>query len=342
MPHGQLPRPVGWAGSVLAIVAGLAAVGCAAAIPNPVSAGGGSAPPASPKATASADTLSGSVAPLTGLPASSAAAARPAVAVDVGRAPQGLPSADVIYQEISSPVRYIAVFQSASASGVGPVTGTQPTDSQVLTVLHASLAYDGGTPTFIKILDHSKVKDMGAANHSSLYSGGTVSTKAVLGAAHGGSAPPPIFVYRDSNNSTLAKTGVSHPTSVRLSIPGYGTESWTYSSHSGRWALTSGGPKTSVANLVVQTVSYRQAFVNKKAGQTTPTARAIGGGAAQVFSGAAGGSGSAASGTWSKPHFQDVTNYLDKNDYPMAFQPGPTWVILAPRGTRVSTSGGQS
>jgi hypothetical protein len=25
----------------------------------------------------------------------------------------------------------------------------------------------------------------------------------------------------------------------------------------------------------------------------------------------------------------------------MAFQPGPTWVIFAPKGTKVSTSGGQ-
>jgi hypothetical protein len=346
MPHGQLSRPVGWAGSALAIVAGLAAVACTAAVPNPLPAGGAGASPASPKATGSANTVSGSGAPLTGLAASSVTAARPAVAVDLGKGPQGLGSADVVFQEISSPVRYIAVFQSGSASGVGPVTGTQPTDSQVLSVMHPLLAYDGGTSTFVKVLDHGKVKDMGAATHSSLYSstslGKTVSTKAVLRAGRG-SAPPAIFVFRDasSGNAALAKTGLSHPTSVRVSIPGYGSESWTYSSHSGRWTLTSGGPKISVANLVVQTVSYRQAFVNKKAGQTTPTARAIGGGAAQVFSGSAGASGSAAAGTWSKPHFQDVTNYFDKNDYPMAFQPGPTWVILAPRGTRVSMSGGQ-
>jgi hypothetical protein len=61
----------------------------------------------------------------------------------------------------------------------------------------------------------------------------------------------------------------------------------------------------------------------------------------EVLSGRAGGSGMAAGGTWSKPHVKQLTDYYDKNGYLMAFQPGPTWVIFAPKGTRVSTSGGQ-
>jgi len=60
-----------------------------------------------------------------------------------------------------------------------------------------------------------------------------------------------------------------------------------------------------------------------------------------VLSGSAGGSGTAAPGTWSKPHLNQLTNYIDDNGFPMAFQPGPTWVIFAPKGTKVSTSGGQ-
>jgi hypothetical protein len=67
----------------------------------------------------------------------------------------------------------------------------------------------------------------------------------------------------------------------------------------------------------------------------------IGKGTVEVFSGGAGGSGTAAPGTWSKPHLKQLTNYIDDNGYPMAFQPGPTWVIFAPKGTKVSTSGGQ-
>jgi len=50
----------------------------------------------------------------------------------------------------------------------------------------------------------------------------------------------------------------------------------------------------------------------------------------------------AAPGIWSKPHLNQLTDYADGNGYPMAFQPGPTWVIFAPKGTRFTTTGGQS
>jgi hypothetical protein len=344
MPRGQL-RPVRWAGNGLAIVAGLAAVACSTA-PNPVQPGTATPPAASPKPTITAKTDSGSAAPLTGLPAGSAAdAARPAVAVVVGAAPRGLGSADVVFQEFSAPVRYIAVFQSRRASGVGPVTSTQPTDSEVLSVLHPLVAYDSGTPTFIKILDRSKATDVGLSGHPSAYtttsSGVTTSTRAVLRAARGsGPPPPPVFVFRGgiSGDGPLATTGLSHPASVRVSIPGNGTEVWSFDSRSGRWVLSSGGPKVAVANLVVQTVPYRQ-IVNTKSGTSLRSARVLGGGQAEVFSSGPAGS-AAAAGTWSKPHLLDVTNYFDKGGNPMVFQPGPTWVILAPRGTRAAASGG--
>lgn len=340
MPRGQL-RPVRWAGNGLAIVAGLTAVACSA-VPNPVQAGA----PASPRATITAKTegASGPPAPLTGLAAGSAVdAARPAVAVVVGPGPRGLGSADVVFQEFSDPVRYIAVFQSRRASGVRPVTSTQPTDSELLSVMHPLIAYHSGTPTFVKILDRSKVTDVGFGNHPSAYTsdGVAVSTRAVLRSARGSGPPPPIFVFRGglAGAGPFAATGVSHPASVRVSVPGRGTQLWTFDPHSGRWVLSSGGPKVAVANLIVQTVPYRH-IVNTKAGLNVLSARVIGGGQAEVFSGSAAGS-AAAPGTWSKPHLQDVTNYYDKNSNPMAFQPGPTWVILAPRGTRVSTSGGR-
>jgi hypothetical protein len=343
MPRGQL-RPVRWAGNGLAIVAGLAAVACSAA-PNLVQPG--AATPAASAKTPTAKTVraSGPPAPLTGLPSGSAAdAARPAVAVVVGAGPRGLGSADVVFQEFSAPVRYIAVFQSRRASGVGPVASTQPTDSEVLSVLHALVAYDSGTPTFIKILDHSKVTDAGLGGHPSAYtttsSGVTTSTRAVSRAVRGSGPPPPVFVFRGgiSGDGPLATTGLSHPASVRVIIPGNGTEVWSFDSDTGRWVLSSGGPNVAVANLVVQTVPYRQ-IVNAKKGINVRSARALGRGQAEVFSAGPGGS-AAAAGTWSKPHIQDVTNYFSKSGNPMVFQPGPTWVILAPQGTRAAASGG--
>jgi hypothetical protein len=324
---------------------------CAAAAPNVGPSGGGSGPVASPTASAGARTTSaGPPAPLTDLAAASAAdAQRRAVALALsGSDPHGLTSADVVYQEFSAPVRYIAVFQSKEATGVGPLTSTQPTDGQALSVLRALFGYNGSTPVFTKELHHTQVTDLGKSTHPSLYStagsGVSASTRTVQQAVHGGGAPPQIFFFRGQGgqqSNVLANAHLSRPAAAKVTIPGYGTESWAYDSKTGLWSLTGGGPKVGVANVVVQTVPYKQAVVSHRAGTTVPSARLIGRGTVEVLSGSAGGSGTAAPGTWSKPHLNQLTNYTDDNGFPMAFQPGPTWVILAPKGTKLSTSGGQ-
>ena len=110
------------------ILSGLAMTACGRGLPNPVSAGSAPSSPdtASPGPSTSAVSSDRPIAPLTGLPvASPADAARPAVALDVaGPDPRGLSSADVVFEEITSPVRYIAVYQSRQAAGVGPITAT--------------------------------------------------------------------------------------------------------------------------------------------------------------------------------------------------------------------------
>ena len=104
------------------------------------------------------------MAPLTGLAVTAAVAQRPAVAVAVsGPDPVGLGSADLVFEEMTSPVRYLAVFQSDEANMVGPVTSTRPTDGQALSVLHPLIGYDGGTASFISVLDATKIVDVGYA-----------------------------------------------------------------------------------------------------------------------------------------------------------------------------------
>jgi hypothetical protein len=336
----------------IAAAAGLAAAACgapdvvgSASASQPAMAAGASSPA---KASPSAGQP---LAPLTGLPASSAlAAARPAVAlVLAGDHLRGLTSADVVFEEITSPIRYIAVFQSREATAVGPVTSTRPTDGQVLSVLRAAVGYAGGTAGFIDVLDATKIVDMGYAARSSLYqqssAGLVASTQAFERAAHS-AAPPPLFPYRGEGigtGHTLATAGVWRPSSVRVHLPGLGTQRWQFDSRTDRWVQVSGGPRVSVANLVVQMVPYKEVFLSHKEGLTVPSARVIGTGRAVVATGLAGtadtGSrGLAADATWSKLTLGDVTNYLDKNGFAMNFAPGPTWIILAPPGTRVSSS----
>jgi hypothetical protein len=303
------------------------------------------------------------MAPLTGLPASGArAAGQPAVAVSVsGSQPQGLGSADVVYEELTSPLRYIAVFQSRADGSVGPVGQTRPTDAQALSVLHPLAAYDGGTPSFIRVLDASDVVDVGYASHPSLYrtaaQGPTVSTDQVQQAARG-TAPPQLFTYQGSavgDAPGFASTGARRATTLRVTTPGQATQVWTFEARTHSWRQTAGGPAIRVANLVVQDVPYKTVFLSRKLGLTTTSARVVGSGSALIASetGAAAGSSSAAAsgaaasgtavwGTWSKPGLHDVTAYLDASNTPIGFQRGTTWVILAPPGTRAAISGSRS
>jgi len=184
------------------------------------------------------------VAPLTGLPAASKAdVTRPAVALVIsGTAPQGLGSADLVYQDFASPVRYIALYQSRSATA-GPIAPTQPTDRALLPSLHPMVGYDGAVAGyFVKLLDKTKIIDAGFGRDPALYAtttaGLTTSAQTILQGVSGGTSAPTIFPYRGTGaaGSTLASTGVWTPGSAQVTIPGFGTQGWTFSQHADRWS----------------------------------------------------------------------------------------------------------
>jgi hypothetical protein len=361
MPPGWMSsnrRPVMFLAAVLLPAAALAAAGCGAGpdlMPSAMHAttpagstgAAGSTGGASPAAGAAARSDAATpMAPLTGLPAGSTqAAGRAAVALALsGSHPQGLGSADLVYEEMSRPLRYLALFQSREAGAAGPVTATRPTDAQALSVLHPLTGYDGGTPSFIRVLDQSQVVDVSYARYPSLYRPGTqgltVSTSQVRQAARD-TAPPQPLTYRGTGagaEESFASTGAWRASGLRVAAPGQPVQTWHLAGRSHQWRQVSGGPPVQVANIVVQRVPYKTVFLSRKYGLTTTSARVIGSGRALMLS----APGTAARGTWSKPGLRAVTVYLDASGRPVGFQPGPTWVILAPPGTRVSTAGGRS
>lgn len=351
--------PPGWATSihgavpVLVLAVGVALAGCEASPPDLLTHAASTGPPAAAGRASPAAPPRTWLAPLTGLPATgSRAAGRPAVAVSLsGGQPQGLGSADVVYEELSSPPRYIAVFQSRRDAAVGPVGQTRPTDAQALSVLHPLTAYDGGTPSFIRVLDQSAAVDVGYASHPSLYhpaaQGPTVSTAQVQQAARD-TAPPQLFTYQGSrvgDAASFAAAGAWRTTTLRITTPGQATRVWSFDARAHSWRQVAGGPPVRVANVVVQDVPYKTVYLSRKYGLTTSSARVVGSGSALILSETGdtpGSSGTAVKGTWSKPGLRDVTAYLDRSNTPVGFQRGSTWVILAPPGTRTATSGGRS
>jgi Protein of unknown function (DUF3048) N-terminal domain/Protein of unknown function (DUF3048) C-terminal domain len=348
------PAPARLAVAVAVLGAATCGVaGCVSSVPSPIQdagqhasqAGGQSARPAGGQSARPAQAAAPPVlAPLTGLPASAAAAARPAVALVLsGRHPAGLRSADVVFVEITAPaVRYIAVFQSMTAARVGPITSTRPADGMALSVLHPLTGYDGGSAGFREVLHSTKVVAVGYAGHRDLYragAGGITTSTSAIGHAAWDTAPPPLLEYQGEPGigDRLASAGLRRVSSLRVAIPGRPAQAWRYDARARRWALVSGGPRVMTSNLIVQDVAYKQVFQSHRLGITVPSARVIGAGRMLAVSGSRSGEGQAARGTWSKPGLPAVTNFLDAHDLPMAFLPGPTWIILAPHGTRVET-----
>src|SRR5215471_10991746 len=111
MSRGQPSGHARWTGAGLAVTFGLMATACGTA---PQLMGTAAPSPDAPAGTAvaragSAPSAGGTgqpVAPLTGLPVNGADALRPAIALVItGPHPRGLMSADVVFQEFSTPVR---------------------------------------------------------------------------------------------------------------------------------------------------------------------------------------------------------------------------------------------
>jgi hypothetical protein len=352
---GTPPRRGGVAARLAAVTAvGLMATACGA--PNVAGPAASSlAPAASPVGgstgvSGASPAPTGPFAPLTGAPVSAARARQPAVAVAIaGAHPTGLTQADVVYEEISTPVRYLAVYQSRQSSDAGPVTSTRPADGMIASVLHASVGYSGGTEGFLDVLHHQDVTDLGADSHPTLYHsgpGGLTANTGQLQRAHT-SQPPDLFPFRGeglTDSHQLASRGVSRAASARIKIPGQPAQRWRYDPAAKCWRPTAGAPSVCDANLVIQNVAYKEVYLSHRTGIVAPSARVFGGGKAVVLSNTAATTASGAAGlavhtSWTKPGAADLTNFIDADGSPVEFAPGRTWVILAPVGTHITTRG---
>jgi hypothetical protein len=334
-----------------AAAAGLMVTACGA--PNVAGPAASSLAPATSPAggiSSASPAPTGPFAPLTGAPESAAQAGQPAVALAIaGSHPTGLAQADVVYEEISTPIRYLAVYQSGRSRDAGPITSTRPADGMIASVLHAGVGYSGGTPGFIDVLHNQNVADLGASTHASYYHNGanglTVNTAKMQ--RQQASEPPELFSFRGeglADSHQLASRGVWRTASVRLAMPGQQPQRWRYDAAAKCWRPPSGTPSACPANLVVQLVPYKQVFLSHRTGATAPSARVFGGGKAVIFSSttatsASGRAGLAVHATWTKPGAADLTNFSDAAGEPAALAPGRTWVILVPLGTKVITAG---
>ncbi|HEX6447015.1 MAG TPA: DUF3048 C-terminal domain-containing protein [Streptosporangiales bacterium] len=294
--------------------------------------------PPSPQASTSAAASSGTPAPLTGLPVSGAAAAAPAVAVplvesDGGAKPAGLSHADLVYQEFDRPgtSHLLAVYQSRTAARVGPVDITRPVDVKLLPVLHPAFGYAGGPMGFVVQVENAGLHGVNRVTTPEAFHGSYTSTTLVgRRAGHGLSAPPPVLSFAEAGDPLGEHA--AHADSLTVRVPGQQTQVWSYDAGTKLWRRTEGGSDVAVANVVVQRVAYKNVVNRHLAGGATASALAIGHGTCVAVS-----RGQSVACTWSRPGRDRQTNYSDATAAALEFQPGATWVLLAPPGTRVTT-----
>ena len=236
-------------------------------------------------------------------------------------------------EELSSPVRYLALFQSRDATTVGPVGQTRPVDAQVLAVGKTAIGYAGGKQGFVDQLRTAGIIDVGTAAAPSAYrsSGGAVytSTTALYGQVRGAQAAPPLLAFGDPG-APLAARGAVPAKDVTLAPAGSAAQRWTWDARTKTWQRS--GLPLRFANVILQEVGYKQIEPVPRSRATVPSAKVLGTGKCTVLSG-----GMAVGCTWLRRNGpQGVTNYLDASNTPLRLVPGPTWIVLVPAGTKVS------
>ena len=324
VPHVRRATALTGAGGLLLVglmACGGSDEGKALPPPSPYGSSPTASPSAGPKYGAS---------PLTGLPARSAAgASRPAFGVAVsGSGVDGLTDADLVFEEESDPVRYLAVYQSEDSRRIGPLGQGRSTDPQVVGMLRGAVGYASIRPGPLSQFKEMGAVDAGLPGHAKAYhsSGGRTftSTKAMYAAlAKAKKKPasaPTLFSYA-SPGKPLASRKLKKAGSLTVTVPGHGTQHWSDSG--GGWKRTSGGPEVTVANVIVQHTEYKQTNI-AKGGVKAPKAKVFGTGACDVVSGA-----HSASGRWNRQPARNSSAHMTS----AAIGPTPGMVsqIVAPR-----------
>ena len=295
----------------------------------------------SPSATHAVD-------PLTGLPATTAAAAtRPALAVKIdnvlGAWPQsGLNQADIVFDlpVEAGLTRLMAVFHSNDVPLIGPVRSARPVDADLLRLFgHAYFAFSGGsksdlapimstshatpmwwdvTPSlFMTRKDHA-VPHQVFANTAMLYAGGQARTPSKT-------PPPAIFSY-----DATAPTGAAHASSVTAKYQS-ATATWNWDGskylrfQDGHPDVLMDGTQVSASNIVIMSVSIHDTAAVDSHGSPVPVPVVTGSGTAWVLR-----NGVMVKGIWSRANLDAPMKLVTSSGQIIKLTPGRTWVEVLP------------
>ncbi len=255
---------------------------------------------------------------------------------------RGLKQAAIIYQELveGGSTRFMAVFESASAtSEVGPVRSGRESDIDILRAYgKPALGFSGAQRGVLALIAAAvragRLVDASYDATPGSYRLGerrrdarnffTVPSR--LGQKRGGSAPRDIglrFGELGAGIHTVTATARFSPNS---------TVKVRYNAATGRYVLSQGGRTIPVspANIVVQYVTVHASRFHDVHGMNTPRTVSTGGGRSIVMR-----DGLRVMGTWKRAGY-GATSYRDLTGADVLLKPGPTWVLMLPKGQPIS------
>jgi len=336
---------------VTAVVALLALAGCASETPE--------APPpitVTPSVTASREAPPTPevpvVWPLTGVQTDTLVD-RPAVAVKienshVARPQSGLNEADMVWETIVDfdVSRLVAVFQSQTPKGIGPIRSVRPMDMAIVAPLGGPLVFSGGQSGILALVPKAGIQgmnnDYGAAGMYRIKSRsaphnvyGDVPVFMANADANHSSPPPEQFHFARNPAQATAVLQGTDATKVSMHLSSLSDPSWTWDATSGwlRWegsakAVVASGDWIHATNVVLVVAKHPASGFHAQNKAVVPTYDLVGEGEALVATG-----GKTIAATWHKAAQDQPMTLTTADGQDVLLAPGNTWVELVPQGT---------
>jgi len=288
--------------------------------------------------------------PLTDLPAAgNKVPDRPPVAVKIGNEPEGarpqsgLNEADIVYDTPAEGFiqRYMAVYQCASASSIGPTRSVRWVDSRILQQFpHSILAFAGGITFDVDPLSSlpwlspadllttaqsAGVRITTRVPPDNLYT----STSALHGLfPHLTGAPPAVFRY----TTALPKSAVA-TSALGINFSNGTDVVWKWDSSTNSWLHTYAGTTdvdaltnqpVTATNVIVQIVRWNYGpYVESTGGTGDIESHTVGSGSGYVLR-----NGRSIKVTWHRASLTDPTTFTDATGHTVGLAPGRTWVEI--------------
>lgn len=294
------------------------------------------------------------IAPLRGTPIEAGSARNPSIAAKIdnhvaARPQVGLDTTDIVFEELveGGLTRYVAIWQSSIPKELGPVRSIRPMDPDILSPFKGIVAYSGGQPRFVALMQASGVYNAihGQSSTATTFYRTTtkiaphnvlVKAREVVAQHKDLKAPGQQFGYSlDLASSTAAKEGVD-ATKISLVFGPPSKPSWTWDAATSTWLRSQAGKKdTAASGARLSATSIVVLRVGVDSGLGVPKTELIGKGEAWVAAG-----GKYVHARWSKASRTSRIRLEDDNGAAIRLAPGNLWIEMVPTTGSVKFSNG--